>query len=168
MRGGGEVWDATGGPIMITGDFRAIWRLLVKRLGVVDSTPPDASLEEKIRLRRAAAADFYQSFPDRASLIAALDSVNLAWGDVRSTAAAFTSPTAVARGTVAAVDDRGGGTRPVVESPYRFSGARSGVTRGAGYRGEHNHPVLAEWLEASQGEISKLEEAGVLLAEDPI
>lgn len=165
-RGGGEVWDAPGGPIMITGDFRAIWRLLVRRLAVVDPTPAGASLEQKIRLRRAAAADFYLSFPDRGSLTAALDSVNLAWGDVRSTGAAFASPTAVARGTVAAVDDRGGATRPVVESPYRFSGARSGVTRGAGYRGEHNRTVLAEWLEAPRGEINQLEEAGVLLAEE--
>ena len=85
---------------------------------------------------------------------------------MRPTEAAFTSPSAKARGTVAAVDDRGGGTRPVVESPYRFSAAKSGVSAGAGYRGEHNREVLAEWLGASGDEIDKLEEAGVLLAED--
>ncbi len=166
IRGGGEIWEAPGGPIMITGDFRAIWRVLVRRLGVVDPTPPGASLPEKIRLRRRASAEFYLSFPDRASLVAVLDSANLAWGDVRPTEDAFTSPSAKARGIVAAVDDRGGGTRPVVESPYRFSAADSGVRGGASYRGEHNREVLAEWLGASRDEIAELEEAGVLLAED--
>ena len=166
LRGGGEIWDAPGGPIMITGDFRDIWRILVRKFGIVDPTPAGAALSEKIRLRRETAAGFFREFADRASLVAALDGVNLAWGDVRSTATAFASPTARARGTVAAVDDRGGGTRPVVESPYRFSDAESGVARGAGHRGEHNREVLAEWLGASPDEITKLEEAGVLLAED--
>jgi crotonobetainyl-CoA:carnitine CoA-transferase CaiB-like acyl-CoA transferase len=165
IRGGGEVWDAPGGAIMITGDFRDIWRVLVRDHGVLDPTPPGASLAEKIRLRRETAAEFFRAFPDRASLVAALDRSNLAWGDVRPTEAAFSSPSARARGTVAAVDDRGGGTRPVVESPYRFSAAKSGIARGAAYRGEHNGEVLAEWLGASHDEISKLEETGVLLAE---
>ena len=165
LRGGGEIWDAPGGPIMISGDFRYIWRLLVGKLGVADPTPPGATLAEKIRLRRETAAEFFRKFSDRASLVAALDAVNLAWGDVRPTEDAFASPTAKARGTVAAVDDRGGGTRPVVESPYRFSEARSGVAGGAGYRGEHNREVLAEWLGASPDETTKLEKAGVLLAE---
>ena len=113
-RGGGEVWDAPGGPIMITGEFRNLWRVLTAVLGVVDPTPPGASLPEKIRARRAAAAAFYRGFPDRASLVAALDRAGIAWGDVRSTEAAFVSPTARARGTAARVDDRAGGERHVV------------------------------------------------------
>ena len=52
-----------------------------------------------------AAARFFQSHPDRASLIRSLDRMNLAWGDVRSTADAYRSPTARARGTVAHHDD---------------------------------------------------------------
>jgi CoA:oxalate CoA-transferase len=133
----------------------------------VDPTPAGATLPEKIRARRGAAAAFYRGFPDRASLIAALDRANIAWGDVRSTAAAFESPTVLARGTVALVDDRGGGTRRVVQSPYRFSAATSGVRGAPAYRGEHNREVLGEWLGASADEIEKLEEDGVLLAEEP-
>ncbi len=166
IRGGGEVWDAPGGPIMITGDFRTIWKLLVRHHGVVDPTPAGAPLADKIRLRRQAAADFFGSFPDRATLVEALDAVNLAWGDVRSNAAAFDSPTARARGVVARVDDRGGGTRPVVQSPYRFSYARSGVAGGPAYRGEHNHEVLERWLGASAEEIAELEVRGVIGAEE--
>ncbi len=166
IRGGGEIWDAPGGPIMITGDFRDLWRVLTAELGVGDPTPPGAPLIDKIRLRRRAAADFYRSFPHRAALIAALEGAGIPWGDVRSTEAAFVSPTALARGTAVAVDDRGGGTRRVVQSPYRFSGAQSGVRRGAAYRGEHNHEVLVDWLGAAADDIAKLEETGVLLAEE--
>jgi crotonobetainyl-CoA:carnitine CoA-transferase CaiB-like acyl-CoA transferase len=165
VRGGGEVWDAPGGHIMITGDFRYVWRVLTTKLGVLDPTPPGATLSEKIRSRRRAAADFYRSFPDRAKLIEALDTGGLAWGDVRSTDAAFASPTARTRGTAAVVDDRGGGRRRVVQSPYRFSGAKSGVQGGAGYRGEHNREVLTQWLGVPFDEITKLEEAQVILAE---
>ncbi len=165
-RGGGEVWDAPGGPIMITGDFRTIWKLLTRHHGVIDPTPQGADLETKIRLRRNAVAAFYESFPDRPSLIAALDAVNLAWGDVRPSVAAFASPTARARGTVTQVDDRGDGTRPVVQSPYRFSDAQSGVRGGPAYRGEHNHEVLMRWLGATPEEIKELEQTGVLDAEE--
>ncbi|MEE2702822.1 MAG: CoA transferase [Myxococcota bacterium] len=165
IRGGGEVWDAPGGPIMITGDFRTVWKLLVKHHGVVDPTPPGAPLEEKIRLRRETVATFFAAFPDRPALIRALDAVNLAWGDIRSNHAAFASATARARGTVARVDDRGGGTRPVVESPYRFSDARTHVAGGPAYRGEHNRWVLETWLELSPGEIERLEQDGILHAE---
>ena len=151
---------------MITGDFRVIWKLLVRHHGVVDPTPADAPLADKIRLRRQAAADFFASFPHRSALIDALDAVNLAWGDVRSSAEAFRSPTARSRGVVARVDDRGNGSRPVVQSPYRFSDARSGVVRGPAYRGEHNREVLEQWLGASAEEIAKLEESGTIQAEE--
>ena len=167
IRGGGEIWDAPGGPIMIVGDFRDLWRVLTAMFGVVDPTPAGAPLAEKIRLRREAAARFYRSFATREELIAALDRGNIPWGDVRSTAAAFDSPTAQARGTVAHIDDRGGGTRRVVQSPYRFSNARSGVRGAAAYRGEHNREVLGDWLGAAADEIAALEQSGVLLAESP-
>lgn len=165
IRVGGEVWDAPGGPIMITGDFRMIWKLLTKVHDVIDPTPDGAPLEQKIQLRREAAARFFTSFPDRPALIRALDAMNLAWGDVRSNEAAFDSATARARGTVARVDDREGGTRPVPESPYRFSHAQSRVSCGPAYRGEHNREVLKDWLGASTAEIDQLERDGVLSAE---
>jgi CoA:oxalate CoA-transferase len=162
IRGGGEVWDAPGGPIMITGDFRTLWKLLTRREGVVDPTPENATLEEKIHCRRKTTADFFVSFPDRPALLRVLDSLNLAWGDVRNNASAFKSSTARERGTVAQVDDREGGTRPVVQSPYRFSDARSGAAHGPAYRGEHNRAVLEAWLGAPTEEIESLKREGVL------
>ncbi len=164
-RGGGEVWDAPGGPIMITGEFRNLWRVLTGKLGVIDTTPEGAPLPEKIRARRDAAARFYAGFATRAELTAVLDRVAIPWGDVRSVAQAFASPTARARGSAVEIDDRAGGVRRVVQSPYRFSDARAGASGNARFRGEDNAAVLRDWLGAADAEITKLEAAGVLLAE---
>jgi crotonobetainyl-CoA:carnitine CoA-transferase CaiB-like acyl-CoA transferase len=165
VRGGGEVWEATGGPIMIVGDFRMIWKLLVKTHRLVDPTPADADLTTKIHSRREAVARFYKSFSSRSELIAALDAVNLAWGDIRTSADAFKSPTAKTRGSLADIDDRCEGTRPVVQSPYHFSDAKSGLRGSAAYRGEHNRDVLTRWLGARPEEIDQLTQDGVLHAE---
>ena len=78
-----------------------------------------------------------------------------------------TSPTLAARGAIREVDDRGGGHRRVMDSPYRFSDAASGLHGVAPYRGEHNADVLAEWLGADGATVRALEEAGVLVAETP-
>ena len=164
-RGGGEVWAAPGGPIMITGEFRNLWRVLTGKLSVVDSTPEGAPLPEKIRARRDAAGRFYAGFATRAELTAALDRVAIPWGDVRTVAQAFESPTARARGSAVEIDDRAGGLRRVVQSPYRFSDARAGASGNARFRGEDNAGVLRDWLGAADAEITKLEAAGVLLAE---
>ena len=163
--GSGEVWDAPGGPIMIAGDFRHVWASLSRRLGVADPAPEGAELHDKIRLRRAAAVQWFRSFADRAVLLKELDRANLAWGDVRSTADAYASEQARARGVASQLDDRGGGRRPVVRAPYRFSSAESGTRRGAAYRGEHNGEVLSQWLELAAPALAELERSGVLLSE---
>ena len=157
-----EVWDTAAGPLMIASDFRHVFRCLVERGGMADPTPPNASLEEKIAARRAAARDYFMQLPDRAAVIAALDRMNLAWGDVRDSAGALALPTVRHRGTVTRVDDRGGGQRPVVQSPYRFSAAESGARGGSPRQGEHNALVLADWLGSEQSEIDALAAAGVL------
>jgi crotonobetainyl-CoA:carnitine CoA-transferase CaiB-like acyl-CoA transferase len=158
-----EVWDTPAGQIIIAGDFRHIWKQLQRHCGVVDPTPQDGSLDDKIRLRRRTAQNFFKSLPDRAAVIAALDKMNLAWGDVRSGAGAADLPTVKHRKSIVQVDDRGGGTRPVVQSPYRFSNADAGVRRGAPHQGEHNADVLKDWLGATDVEIERLRAAGVLL-----
>jgi crotonobetainyl-CoA:carnitine CoA-transferase CaiB-like acyl-CoA transferase len=84
--------------------------------------------------------------------------MNLAWGDVRTRAEARTLPTVVHRGSITEVDDRAGGTRPVPQTPYRMSGAQTGVRGGAPFLGEHNQIVLEEWL--------ALDAAGIAAFED--
>jgi crotonobetainyl-CoA:carnitine CoA-transferase CaiB-like acyl-CoA transferase len=70
--------------------------------------------------------------------------------------------TIAARGAIIEVDDRAGGTRPITQSPYRFSDAESGVRGLVAHRGEHNHEVLSEWLGISQADTDKMLAAGVM------
>ena len=164
-----EVWETGIGPVMLSGDFRHIWKGLVKVHGVLDPTPAGASLEEKIAHRRAAAAAFLAGLPDEAAVSDAFARMNMAWGRVRTSAElTVDSPTVAARGSVVEVDDRAGGTRPVVQSPYRFREATSGVRGPAPHRGEHNAEVLEDWLGMAAEDVTALAEAGVLLVdEDP-
>ena len=158
-----EVWDTAAGSLLIASDFRHVWKQLTRHGFVVDPTPADASLDKKIELRRAAARAFFTDLPDRAAVIAALDTMNLAWGDVREGAATLKLPTVQHRRTITRVDDGGGGTRPVVQSPYRFSDATSGARGGSPRQGEHNEAVLADWLGLQMPAIDALHAAGILV-----
>ena len=152
--GAAEVWETSAGPLIIAGDFRFIWRQLNEVCGVSDPTPEGAVLEDKIRLRRSAAATYFnKTCSSRDEVIVNLDKMNLAWGDVRSMASIPEQPTVQHRKTITRVDDRSGGTRPVVQSPYRFTNAESGVRAGAAHKGEHNEVVLKQWLSWTTEEI---------------
>ena len=157
-----EVWDTAGGTMLIASDFRHVWKQLVARAGVVDPTPENASLDEKIRIRRETARAFFKNLPNRAAVIAALDKMNLAYGDVREGAQALELPTVKHRGTITHVDDGAGGQRPVVQSPYRFSTAESGARGASPTQGQHNADVLADWLGLDAAAIDSLWSAGVL------
>jgi crotonobetainyl-CoA:carnitine CoA-transferase CaiB-like acyl-CoA transferase len=160
-----EVWEVAGGPIVIAGDFRWVWQRLQATFGLADPSPPGAPIPVKAQKRHEAVAAFLATLTDREQVVRALERADLAFGEVKDTASALRSPSLVARGAVVRVDDRAGGTRPVIRSPYRFSDADSGVRAGAPYRGEHNRDVLREWLELDASAIGDLEQRGVLLAE---
>ena len=167
VRMGGEFWETAGGPIVLAGDFRYVWRQLVAAHGLVDPSPAGADVPTKAANRRAAVGEFLRSFTERKDAVAALDAANVAWGDVRDQRAAFSLPVAVERGTAAVIDDRAGGTRRVAQSPYRFSAASSGVRGRAPYRGEHNGEVLGEWLGLEAGDVEALRASGAVL-EEPV
>lgn len=158
-----DIWRTGAGEVLIAGDFRHVWRQLVQRMGVADPTPPGASLAEKIRLRRQAAATFFAGLATLAEVAAAMATMNLAWGAVRDSVDVGESPTVRHRGSIATVDDRAGGMRPIAQSPYRFSQAEAGVRGPAPHRGEHNHEALADWLGVGEEEIEAWRTAGVLL-----
>ncbi len=162
---GGEIWEAPGGPVIVMGEFKWVWKCAHEILGLPDPTPSGADLETKIKTRRDAWGDYLKGFPTRAAMLAALDRANLAWGDVKTPAEALTSPTLSHRGSVVQVDDRVGGTRPVIASPYRFTHAENRVRGPAPLRGEHNAEVLGEWIGMGERDIAVLRDAGVLLAE---
>lgn len=159
-----EVWQTAAGSLMISADFRHVWKQLVSICGLVDPTPPGAALAEKIRLRRALVWQFFnETLNDRDQVIAALEKMNLAWGDVRTREEALTLPTVIHRGSIVEVDDRAGGTRPVPQTPYRMSGAETGIRGGAPFLGEHNRQVLVDWLSLSEAELAQYDD--VLIAD---
>ena len=162
-----DIWRTGMGDVLIAGDFRHIWRQLATKMGVADPTPADASLAEKIRLRREAAQAFFDGLDSREQVREAMAEMNLAWGEVRDSADVRESPTVQHRASIIDIDDRAGGTRPIVQSPYRFSNAESGVRGVAPHQGEHNADALADWLGSSAEEIARWVDAGVLVgAED--
>ncbi|MEA3217493.1 MAG: hypothetical protein QOJ19_3649 [Acidimicrobiia bacterium] len=167
VNGGGVVFDATGGPIMLAGDEKWYWRVLNTRAGLQDPTPEGADLPTKIRMRREAIEQYLLSFPDRESLIAKLNEVNLAWGDVFDHREVLEKQGSIeGRQVLTEVDDRDGGRRRVTNTPYRFSDADAAVRGPAAYRGEHNYEALQDWAKLPASEIDALHEKGVLLAEE--
>ena len=81
---------------------------------------------------------------------------------VHSTAEALRLPEVETRGIERGLDDRGGGTVPVSDAPWRFLDAEAGVHGVAPYRGEHNRDVLRQLLGFDDERIDALEAAGVL------
>lgn len=165
--GGGQIFDATGGPIMLAGDEKWYWRVFNTRAGLIDPTPDGADLDTKIACRRRAIEEYLLSFPDRESLVAKLNEVNLAWGNVFTHQEVFDKQASVeARQVLTTVDDRGGGQRRITNTPYRFSAAEAGVRRPAAYRGEHNFEALTDWLGDTAVDVEGLHNSGVLLQDE--
>jgi len=141
-----EVWRTLDGPILISADFRHIWnQLAVGVLALADPAQPGSSVEQKSDLRHGALREVLANM-GREAVIGHLDRLNIAWGHVRRSEDIRRQLTAQHRNDIVEVDDRAGGKRPVVQSPYRFSEAESGLRRPAPWKGEHNDEVLEEWL----------------------
>ncbi|MCZ6504140.1 MAG: CaiB/BaiF CoA-transferase family protein [Gammaproteobacteria bacterium] len=158
-----EVWETPFGPVLISTDFRVLYRELTTTLGFEGPSTPDMELPEKIRVRREAVKTFINSFLTRDKFEDAMKKINVAWGEVRDPATMAEQTTIQARGAIIEIDDRNGGTRPITQSPYRFSDAESGVRGPAAHRGEHNHEVMSEWLDKSSADTEELLAAGILV-----
>ena len=166
---GGLVWEGTDGPVLTAGDFRWIWKCLRDTHGLTDDASPDADVETKKTARAQAINSYLSSFATRTAMCEALDEANLAWADIKTTAEAYASPTAIYRGSSLDIDARDGGTRRVTQTPYRFSSSESGIDSDAvaPHRGEHNVDVLGDWLGSGPHEVAALFDVGVLLDGTP-
>lgn len=157
-----DMWETGAGPILVSVDFRWLWKLLTSGFGVVDPSTLDMEIETKIAARRAAVAAFMGGLATWDDVEAAMAKMNLAWGRIRTGKALRDQPTLAHRQSIVDVDDRAGGTRPIVQSPYRFSQATSGVRGGAPHKGEHTDEILRGWLGLSDKEIGQLAAQGIL------
>ncbi len=162
----GEIWETACGPIVIPGGLRWVWHQMSEVHGLVDPTPKDGALEEKLASRRKITTDFLCALADRDAVIGALDDAGLAWGEVRELGAVIESPTIKHRETVAQIDDRAGSTRPIIRTPYRMSMSDTRQVGPASFRGEHNHEVLAEWLKVDGGTVDRLVGDSILLQDE--
>ncbi|MDP1794014.1 MAG: CaiB/BaiF CoA-transferase family protein, partial [Acidimicrobiales bacterium] len=165
VRLGGDVYETVIGPVLFAGQLRTVWNAL-KDL-IADPAAGDVPIPEKARLRKQAVQEWARSFDNFDDLAAALDKSGLAFGVVKDQFDVVRSPTADHRGTVAAIDDNSGtgATRGVVQSPYRFSDAASGVRGPAPHRGQHNAEVLQEWAGVDEATVASLVDQGVLLSD---
>lgn len=161
-----EIWEPPFGPVLISNDFRLLFRLLTAKLGLVDPSTPAMELPEKIRVRRQAVKDFIDTLDTRDKFEEAMKTINVAWGEIRDPSEMADQVTIKARGAITEIDDRAGGTRPITQSPYRFSGATSGVRGPAAHRGEHNQQIMSEWLGKSATDTNGLLEKGILIFDE--
>jgi crotonobetainyl-CoA:carnitine CoA-transferase CaiB-like acyl-CoA transferase len=162
----GEVWETAAGPVVIPGGLKWVWHQMSEVHGLIDPTPKDAELAEKLASRRRIVTDYFRSLPDRDSVVAVLDEAGLAWGEVREMGAVIDAPTIKHRETVAQVDDRAGSTRPIIRSPYKMSVSDTREVGPPSFRGEHNHEVLADWLNADAATVDRFMEDGVMVCDE--
>jgi len=104
---------------------------------------------------------------DEAAIEAAFEAQGLAMGVLRTVQQIAESDWAEERGAIVAVDDRGGGTVRVPNSPWRFADATTGVRGGPAYRGEHNRDVFGDLLGLDAAALDRLEADGVLSSRGP-
>lgn len=157
-----EIWESGIGPVLLSTDFRLLFRSLTT-LGMEDPSSPEMELEEKINVRRKAVGNFLNTLDTIETFSAAMKSMNVAWGGVRSPENLRDQLTIINRESITDIDDRNGGTRPITQSPYRFSAAKSGVRGPAAHRGEHFDEILKDWLSMTDQNISQLREDNVVI-----
>ncbi len=163
---GGLVWQASDGPILISADQRHTWLRLTAVHGLTDNCSPVATSEEKIAARKEVIRQWIAQRP-RTELHPALAEADLFSTDVVTPESAIKG-VIQQRGIVAEVDAGDGGTRRVLELPYRFSGASSRVRGSAPALAADNYEVLRDWLKVTDDEIVDLIEKGVLFKPDSI
>jgi crotonobetainyl-CoA:carnitine CoA-transferase CaiB-like acyl-CoA transferase len=162
------IYDAASlGVIACAGAARLIWRLLVASQGLDDPAPKDAEIPVKARARHDAIERWMSEQPSREALLATLEEAGIACAPVVPILEALTGPLAKERELLVEVDDRRGGTRPLVRPPARFSVSRNEIRERAPRRGEHNRVVLGELLSYSDERIKELEDSTVITAADP-
>jgi crotonobetainyl-CoA:carnitine CoA-transferase CaiB-like acyl-CoA transferase len=157
--------DLPFGRVFVAADMRLLFKKLARHRGLEDPAPHDADLEAKIGLREEAIDQCLQQCKTLAEFAALMDEMDIPWGEVRDPAHLEQQPTLKSRGMIVQIDDRAGGTRPIAQSPYRFSDASSGVRGPAAHRGEHNRDVLKDWLNLADAEIEGLMMANILSAD---
>ncbi len=164
----GPIMKLEFGTVYIAADpeMRLVFKKLMRRGMIEDPTPPGADLATKIRARREAIDAVFARCETFDAFSELMDTLDLPWGEVRDPRTLRDQPTLAARNMLVDIDDRAGGTRPIANSPYRFSNASAGIRGPAAHRGEHNHDVLTDWLDLEPDDIARMQSTGLLKSEN--
>jgi crotonobetainyl-CoA:carnitine CoA-transferase CaiB-like acyl-CoA transferase len=155
------------GIIAIAGSMQNAWHRLKLSFGLEDPAAGEPDVPTKRRLRQRAIERWMRSAASLEELFGRVEKAGLGCARIESLRDALTGPLAQERDLLVHVDDRRGGTRPVVRAPYWFSGVTCPVRRPAPRRGEHNAEVLREVLGYDDERIAQLVDSGALCAADP-
>jgi CoA:oxalate CoA-transferase len=150
------------GHIAIAGPPQNAWARLRETHGLEDPAPGRVPLEAKALRRHAAMETWMAAQPSVELLLRRLEIAGLAAGRVEALGDVLHGDLAASQGLLHELDDRRGGRRPIVRTPYRIDGARCTPPRPAPWRGEHNAEVLREVLGYDDPHVAALEAAGVL------
>ncbi len=158
------------GEMVVAGTAQHVWaQLRATYPEIADPAPPGADIPTKARLRRRAIGEWMAAHPTKDALVQGLEQAGIACSPVESLREALHGPFGQERELLVALDDRRGGTRSVVRSPYRFydegpdpDAGACAVRRSAPRRGEHNAEVLGELLGLSEDRVESLVRDGVL------
>ncbi|HTO70704.1 MAG TPA: CoA transferase [Myxococcota bacterium] len=160
------IFDAGAhGWIAVGGAAQHVWVSLATAFAkeLPDPAAKGADLGTKAALRHQAVADFLAAQPSLEAALERLARAKLAAAPVVTPKEALLGELARERALLVPVDDRKGGTRPVVRSPARFSATRNEVRGPAPLPGEHGAELLRELLGFDDARIRALIESGALL-----
>jgi CoA:oxalate CoA-transferase len=160
------ILDLPFGRVFIAADpeMKLVFQKLVKRNLIEDSSNPDDDIDTKVEARRKTIDQIFQACTTLPQFSSLMDSLDIPWGEVRDPRNLATQATLANRNMLIQIDDRAGGTRPMADSPYRFSHAKSGVRGPAAHLGEHNREVLKDWLQLSEENVNNLTDAEFMIS----
>ena len=151
------------GRVFLATDMKLMFKKLSRHFDLRDPSPEGADLETKIALRNEAIEARLRECQTEAEFDSLMDVIDIPWGLVRDPRELDQQATLKHRRRIVEIDDRDGGTRPMADSPYIFSNAKSGVRLPAGHRGEHNREVLSDWLRSSDEELDRWRQSGLMV-----
>ncbi len=158
------IYDAgVHGAIALAGAAQYVWHLIAEHdPALVDPAPGETDLATKAGLRHRAIEAWMAAHPSRDAIVESLAAAGLAAGPVLPLPEALRGEIARERNLLVEVDDRRGGSRPVVRPAARFSKGANQVRGPAPRLGEHTDEVLRDVLGYTGTQISALREAGAL------